>query len=328
MARQIAVVGAPSSIGIRPYDDGEARHLNRAPGVLRERGLVERLRASDLGDVVPPPYRDYVRPRGRTRNEREVALYSKWLAEYVTAATAHGRFGVVLGGDCSIVLGCLLGAAGRGPVGLVYVDAHADFATPEESMTGSAASMALALATGRGEAPLAHLGGGAPLVDGRHVALVGRRDEADGWYGHAALGSSPILDLPHSDLVPQDYGYLAAAALTRAAVREVRGFWIHLDADVLNPVVMSAVDSPEPGGPMPGELVTLLTPLVRHPRALGLSLSIYDPALDPDRSGARQLVHLLEAIFTSRQAWDSQDGRKTTQRVTLDDSRRDQVARG
>ena len=297
MARSIAIVGAPSNIGIRPYDDGEARHLNRAPGVLRERGLVERLGAIDLGDVVPPPYRDYVRPRGRARNEREVAIYSRWLAEHVTAAAAHGRFAVVLGGDCSIVLGCLLGASERSPLGLVYVDAHADFATPAESMTGSAASMALALATGRGDPPLARLGGRAPLVDGRHVALVGRRDEADGWYGHEALASSQILDLPHADLVPQDYGYLAAAALTRATARDVRGFWIHVDADVLNPVVMSAVDSPEPGGPMPGELVTLLTPLVRHPQAVGLSLSIYDPALDPDRSGARQLVHLLEAIL-------------------------------
>jgi arginase len=297
MARQVAVVGAPSSIGIRPYDDGEPRHLNRAPGVLRERGLVERLGAIDLGDVAPPPYRDYVRPRGRARNEREVVVYSRWLAEHVAAATAHDRFAVVLGGDCSIVLGCLLGAGHRGSVGLIYVDAHADFATPEESMTGSVASMALALATGRGETPLARLGGRAPLVDGRRVSLVGRRDEADGWYGHAALASSQILDLPHADLVPQDYGYLAAAALTRAAAGDVRGFWIHVDADVLNPVVMSAVDSPEPGGPMPGELVTLLTPLVQHPRALGLSLSIYDPALDPDRSGARQLVHLLEEIL-------------------------------
>ncbi len=63
---------------------------------------------------------------------------------------ASGGFVVVLGGDCSIVLGCLLGArrAADGPVGLVYVDAHADFATPEESRTGSVASMSLALAIG------------------------------------------------------------------------------------------------------------------------------------------------------------------------------------
>jgi len=299
MNRPIAVVGAPSSIGIRPYDDGEARHLNRGPGVLRERGLIGRLGAIDLGDVVPPPYRDYVRPPHRARNEKQVLVYSRSLAERVAAATAHGRFGLVLGGDCSVVLGCVLGAkrTAGGPVGLAYVDAHADFATPEESRTGSVASMCLGLVSGRGDTPLARLAGRAPLVDGRHVALVGRRDAADAWYGHAALAASPILDLPDSELLTQDFGELAAASLARVAAPDVRGFWIQLDADVLNPAVMFAVDSPEPGGPMPEELVRLLTPLVQHPRALGLSLTIYDPALDPDRSCARRLVRLLESLL-------------------------------
>jgi arginase len=301
MAREIAVVGAPSSIGIRPYDDGVMRHLDRAPDVLRERGLIDRLGATDLGDVTPPPYRDYVRPPNRARNEDEVLRYSRALAERVTSATAHGRFGLVLGGDCSIVLGCLLGArrTAGDAVGLAYVDAHADFATPEESLTGSVASMCLGLATGRGHTPLARLAGRAPLVEGKHIALVGRRDATDGWYGHAALAASPILDLPHSDAVTQDFGYLAAASLTRIASPDVRGFWIQVDADVLNPAIMPAVDSPEPGGPTAEELVQLLTPLVRHPRALGLSVTIYDPALDPDRSCARQLVSLLDTVFAA-----------------------------
>jgi arginase len=65
---------------------------------------------------------------------------------------------------------------------------------------------------------------------------------------------------------------------------------------------MSAVDSPEPGGLMPSELVQLLAPLVCHPLALGLSLTTYDPAFDADRSGARQLVRLLEALLVSSRA--------------------------
>ena len=300
MDRAIAVIGATSSIGIRPYEDGVPRHLDRAAGVLRERGVVDRIHAIDLGDVEPPPYRDYVRPPRRARNEAEVITYSRAVAERVAIASAYGRFAVVLGGDCSVVLGCLLAAKHNGdPVGLAYIDAHADFATPEESMTGSVASMALGLATGRGESPLARLGGRTPLVDGKHVALVGRRDAGDGWYGHEALARSPILDLPHSDLVPQDFSYLAAAALTRVAAPNVRGFWVHFDVDVLNPAVMSAVDSPEPGGPTPRELAILLAPLVRHPRALGLSVTIYDPALDADRSCARQLVNLLEQVLAA-----------------------------
>ncbi len=299
MNRPIAVVGAPSSIGIRPYDDGHPRHLFWAPGVLRERGVIAKLGAIDLGDVVPPPYHDYVRPQGRARNEDQVIAYSRSIGMRVAAAIHRGRFGVVLGGDCSIVLGCLLGArrAVRGPVGLAYVDAHADFATVGESRSGSVASMCLGLASGRGDTPLARLGGRGPLVDGRHVALVGRRDRAVAWYGHDALAASATLDLSDAELTTHSAADLAAAALARIAAPGVRGFWIHLDVDVLNPAIMPAVDSPEPGGPMPGDLVSLLTPLVRHPLALGLDVSLYDPALDADRSCARELVGLLETLL-------------------------------
>jgi arginase len=98
-------------------------------------------------------------------------------------------------------------------------------------------------------------------------------------------------------LLTRASGDVAAAALSRIASPDVGGFWIHLDVDVLNPAVMPAVDSPEPGGLMPNEFVKLFTPLVRHPLALGMSMTIYDPALDPDRSCARRLVHLLETLL-------------------------------
>jgi arginase len=77
----------------------------------------------------------------------------------------------------------------------------------------------------------------------------------------------------------------------------VGGFWIHVDADVLDPTVLPAVDSPEPGGLTLEELDELLTPLVRHPSALGLELTIYDPALDPDRSSAGRLTALLQGVL-------------------------------
>jgi arginase len=70
-----------------------------------------------------------------------------------------------------------------------------------------------------------------------------------------------------------------------------------MDADVLNPIEMPAVDSPEPGGPTVIEIVDLLAPLVRHPRALGMEVTIYDPALDPDRACAGRLVTLLETLL-------------------------------
>jgi len=158
----------------------------------------------------------------------------------------------------------------------------------------------LALASGRGDTPLAALGGRSPLVTGGRVALLGRRDAVPSW-GHAALEASSILDVPTHAFRTHTASELAAAALAQVLSHCVRGFWIHLDVDVLDSAVMSAVDSPAPGGLMPDQLLSLLTPLVHHPRALGLDVSIYDPALDADRSCARRLVAILDSLLRPRE---------------------------
>lgn len=297
MTRTVGIIGAPSSIGIKPYDDGGARGLDLAPEALRRQRLAERLGARDLGDVVPPAYRDFVRPPGRPRNEDLVASYSRDLGRHVAAAD-DGAFLLVLGGDCSIVLGCLAGVRQtRGRVGLVYVDAHGDFATPQLSRTGSVASMCLALAVGRGDSSLARLAG-APLVRPEDLAVVGRRDDAETpWYGQDQLRAGPMLDLTHAMIRERGAAESGAMALERVTRAGTDGFWIHVDADVLDPTEVPAVDSPEPDGLFLDELSELLTPLVRHPAAIGLELTIYDPNLDPTRASAARLAGLLERVI-------------------------------
>ncbi len=301
----IVVLGAPSAIGIRPYDDGRPRRLDRAPATLRSRRLTARLGARFIGDIAPPPYRDVTRPAHGVRNEHELEVYSHRLGARIgdTLAARPRPFVLLLGGDCSIVLGALLGASRvAGRIGLAYVDAHADFATPQESRTGSAASMCLAMAVGRGETPLARLRGADPLVRGRDVALVARRDGHEPAYGHTALAVSDVRDLTAPELLARGPEWTAAAALDRVAAPGVNGFWIHLDADVLDAAYMPAVDSPEPGGPDPVLLARCLQALASHPKALGLQLTIYDPRLDPDGRCAQRLVDLLCDVLGGRGA--------------------------
>jgi arginase len=295
--KPIALLGAPSNIGIRPYDDGRLRGLDRAPAALRARGLAARVHADDIGDVLPPVYVDFTRPVGRVRNEAGLVGYSRDIGARVADAVRDRHFVLLLGADCSIVLGGLLGAKPTpdSRLGLIYVDGHADFATPEESVTGSAASMCAAFAVGRGDSELARLAG-VPLVDGADLAILGRRDDADGnIYGQAALHAAGVLDIPAVDLHRRGAAAVAAATLERLS--GVSRIWIHVDADVLDPSVMPAVDSPEPDGLSVDELVTLLRPFVRDPRAAGLELTIYDPNLDGDGACAETLVSVLEQTF-------------------------------
>jgi arginase len=299
MPHPLVLVGAPCNIGIRPYDDGRPRGVDQAPGVLRRLGLAARLDARDAGDVVPPPYRDFARPERHPRNEAELVSYCRALALRIAPILQRDRFPLVLGGDCSIVLGGLLGMhlAGRDRLGLVYLDAHADFGTMAESRSGSAASMCLAMAVGRGDSLLAELAGRTPLADAGGVALVGRRDQGQPWYGHDALRASAILDLPHGTADRIGYAGAAELALERVARADLDGFWIHLDADVLAASVMPAVDSPEPGGPGLDDLVAFLSTLVGHPKARGMDVTIYDPLLDPGFECARRLIGLLGRVF-------------------------------
>lgn len=299
MRRSIAVLGAPSAIGLRPYDEGGVRRLDLTPDALRAYDVVSRLGAADLGDVLPPSrYTDLVKPVGRGRNEKEVAAYSRELAARISPVVSDGTFLVVLGGDCSILLGVLLGlhAAGKWPAGLAYVDAHADFATLAESPSGSACSMNLALVVGRADTPLAHLGYNWPLVRGDYVAHVGRRDDAQPEYGCLALAEYGVLDLSQQRIDEVGLDAVTAAALDRVS-QLPNGFWIHFDADVLDPKLMPAVDTPIAGGFDIDMAASVLAPLVRHPAALGLQLTIYDASIDPDGSGAQHLVDLLERVL-------------------------------
>lgn len=267
------ILTAPTNLGNRPYEsDGTARHTDRGPQRLREHGLVERLRARDLGDVAAPPYRDFVRRRNRIRNEDLVLEHVRNIAR---ALEASDDFTLIAGGDCSVLLGSLLGLSrGREP-GLVFIDGHSDFATLETTQTAAVAGMDLALATGRGDSELARLRDGRPLVRDEHVVAVGVRD---GDFADANIRTAST----------------ASEVLEHLGDRE---FFVHLDVDVLDPAFMPFVDSPEPGGLDPDELVALLAPLVRHPNAIGMELTIYDPRDDRHGRGAALLVDILERAF-------------------------------
>ena len=186
-----AIIEAPSILGLKPTG------VDRLPAVLLQHGLADQLHARRAGRVVPTAAYDTRRdPQTLTLNARGIAEYSVQLADAVIDVVERDEFPVLLGGDCSILLGSTLALRRRGRYGLLFIDGHADFYQPEANPNGEAASMDLAFATGRGPELLTNLEGLRPLVRDEDVVAFGFRDaQEQHQYGSQPLPPMLALDL-------------------------------------------------------------------------------------------------------------------------------------
>jgi arginase len=283
-----AVIEAPSVLGLFP------RGVERLPTALLDGGFADAVGARRAGRVEPPPYDARRDAQTGLLNPAGLREYARQLADATGEVLDGGETPIVLGGDCSILLGNLLALNRRGRHGLLFLDGHADFYQPEAEPNGEAASMDLALATGRGPDVVTKLDERGPLVRDEDVVVLGRRDAAEA----DEAGSRRIEDtgIAVLDLVTvRERGARQAArdALERVGRPELDGFWIHLDCDVLDDAVMPAVDYRLPGGLSWNELETVLRSAIDTGRATGLEVTIFNPSLDTDGSITRTLIGCL-----------------------------------
>ncbi len=293
---RFAILEAPSNLGLFP------RGVETLPDALIGAGLTERLGARRAGRVAPLAYDDRRDPETKLLNPKGLASYAVSLADAVGPLLDAKEFPVVLGGDCSILLGCTLATRRRGRVGLLFLDGHADFYQPEAEPAGEAASMDLALVTGRGPGVVTDLESRRPLVRDEDVTLLARRDAEEA----EELGSQRVEDtaIDVIDLVAFRKAGAAAStrrALDRLTAPDLDGFWIHLDADVLDDSVMPAVDYRIPDGLQWDELAAILRAALASGKALGIDITIFNPKLDKDGSIARRFAETLaEGLHPTR----------------------------
>jgi len=297
-----AIVEAPSALGHVPEHLG----VERAPEVLLAAGLADGLAARRAGRIEAAGYSADRDPGTQVMNPRAIRDYSPLLADAVTAVLGEGEFPVVLGGDCSILLGTMLALRRRGRYGLLYIDGDADFYQPEVNpLNGAASASDLAFATGFGPEVVTDIEGRRPLVRAEDVVVFACRDAAD----RERRGCQP---LPEGLLVidRDQVRRVGADAAAREAVRYLAreggpndGFWIHLDADVFDETVMQAVDDPRPDGLAWDEVVSALSIAVRSGHAVGLQVAIYNPDIDAGGSNGRGLAATVrEALAAAADA--------------------------
>lgn len=284
------ILDAPTNLGLRPPAFGSVPGADKAPAALRDALLHETLRGRgwhEAGVVLAGRYQAGLEP-GRIRNQAAILDHASRLAARIGDQLDQGNHPLVLGGDCSTLLGCALAVRRRGRYGLIHIDGHTDFRHPGNSAeVASLAGEDLAAAVGLHYPEISDIDNLGPYIDPRNALHVGcRADDEDLGECRDVLGA-----VITADEWTREPARVLAVADELASRPHVRGFWLHVDVDVLDPEYLPAVDSPDPGGVSPDQLGELLADL--WPRSVGMTVGILDPDLDPDGRYARLVADLI-----------------------------------
>ena len=294
------MIAAPSTLGLRSLRLGHQPGTWRAPSALLEAGLAEAIGSPSTTWLARPSYSPEAEPDTRIRNGAAIRAFNLQLANSVRDAINAGEFALVIGGDCSILLGALAGARDAGPLSLVHVDGHSDFRHPgnhDFAEPGAAAGMDLALATGRGEPSGTEWPGiAAPLVADEDVVQLGERECRDPDFAWPDVVDTAIERIDVFEAIAigrEDVSRRIADRLDRSGHQ---GFWLHWDVDVLDQSIMPAVDSPGSPGISVPDLTAIVSLLVADARCRGMTVTVFDPDLDPSGRYARLLVSILSEL--------------------------------
>ena len=288
--KAIGVIGIPYNVGWK----GEG--IDEGPFALRAAGLLKKLEqvaeaVVDLGDAsVDLPPRDDNNPK--LLNPYQVIAVCRTIAPLVRSACAQGYLPLVLGAEDSAIMGIVEGLAQglSAPIGLIYLDAHGDFNTPETTPSGLIGGMDVAVLAGRGPDLLTKIFGHKPQLREEQIAIFGARD----------------LDPPEKEMLRRSNIHLytmdrvrelgAERAIMEAAEKLSRfcdKIYVHVDIDVLEPTEMKAIHMSVPNGMTLAECARVLRNVRKIGKLCGLAVMVFNARKDEKGTEARKLNQLI-----------------------------------
>ncbi len=279
--RNLIVLECPSNLGLKRMS------IDNEPGVKKFPALLNKLRFhASIGStktihIKAPKHSMEIDPITNIRNARSIINYSLLQADVIGKQISEDTFLLILGGDCSILIGSAIAFKKKGRFGLFFLDGHTDYMIPECSHTHGAAGMDLAIVCGYGHDNLTNIDNLCPYFEAQNVFCVGNR-EYDEEYEKPIRGSgihyfplNVLRKIGIQNVINQFFAILSE--------NQLDGFFIHFDVDVLDDTLMPAVDSRQCGGLSYAELKEILTLLFNHDKISGMEITIFDPDLDPDK---------------------------------------------
>jgi len=294
MPDKIRIIGVPMDLG------ASRRGVDMGPSALRVAGLQSRLKqlgrqVEDVGNISVPQAEEQPYGEKRARYLDEISEICKNLAAMVRAALNEGMLPVVLGGDHSIATGTVAGAAsyfhqeGR-RIGIIWLDAHADMNTPESSPSGNVHGMPLAAIIGSGPPELTDLAGFKPMVEPRHVALIGTRDLDPKERRLAKESGAHIFTM--RDIDERGMREVMTEAL-RFANDDTAGIAVSLDMDFIDPSDAPGVGTPVRGGVTYREAHLALEMIADSRAMISFELVEINPVIDLHNTTATLGVELI-----------------------------------
>ena len=287
---RIRVIGVPMDLG------ADRRGVDIGASAIRYAGLNDRLRhlgytVHDAGNLVVPQPESLPSGTPHLKYLQQIVQVSAELSQVVTETLQAQEFPLILGGDHSIALGSLSGVARVHPdVGVIWVDAHADFNTGETTPSGNIHGMILAALAGIGDSSLTNLDDWSPKINARKIVIVGARDlDMD---EQRLLRDHAIHVFTMSDIDERGISSVMHDALAIAGADQ-QGIHLSLDMDALDPREAPGVGTPVRGGLSYREAHMVMETVAASKQLVSMDVVEVNPILDRENATALLAVELV-----------------------------------
>lgn len=287
---RIRMIGAPMDLG------ADRRGVDIGTSAIRYADINDRLRTlghsvKDMGNLLIPQPESQPLGNPKLKYLEPIVRVSEELANIVTSILQEGEFPLILGGDHSIALGSISGVAKiHKNIGVIWIDAHADFNTNQTTPSGNIHGMILSALAGIGHNSLTNVGGWQPKIHTESIVIVGARDLDSS--EQALLREHSIHVFTMSEIDQLGISEVMRQALTIAGDHN-DGIHLSLDMDALDPKEAPGVGTPVRGGLTYREAHLAMELIADSGKLISMDVVEVNPILDRENATALLAVELV-----------------------------------
>lgn len=291
MSKKIRIIGVPMDLG------QNHRGVDMGPSAIRYASLADALRTlghevADSGDITIPGHYA-LSTTGLDDRLPLIQTACETAYDLGREAVEHDEIPIFLGGDHSASIGTVGGVTHQGEAGVLWIDAHGDFNTPETSHSQNVHGMALAILLGMGPEKLVNVGRPGPKVKPKNVALIGLRDLDD--EEKRLIRDSGCTYFTMRDV--DELGIRTVMSATLKKMQHLDRLHVSLDLDVMDPISAPGVGTPSQGGLTYRESQLIMEILADCNKLHSLDVMEINPILDIQNRTAQTAVNLVASLF-------------------------------